>query len=221
MNHTVKPAWDWEHSLCLHALYEAMETANSCAGIGKELNKKFQPSNGNPAGITRNVLIGGFRRGNALRGLVGLGYEKAKVEMLLRKFSGESTKKAARAQRVVARVMKQKPSRPRIKPQTAPRPADAEHSLPTVVVEELKPVRLSDGTPANVNTLDDGMCKYPIGHPEDKDFAVCGRSALKRKPYCADHARLSYQPKSEKKRKNEARRSDIDELRRLERLERV
>jgi GcrA cell cycle regulator len=74
-------------------------------------------------------------------------------------------------------------------------------------------LKLEDGKPASVLTINESMCKYPIGDPTDPDFAFCGRSAACG-PYCQDHARLAYQPSQAKKR----RVGEPDELRRMLRL---
>ncbi len=78
---------------------------------------------------------------------------------------------------------------------------------------QLAPLTFEDGRTASVLTLNESMCKYPIGDPNDADFAFCGRGAAGG-PYCQDHARLAYQPSQAKKR----RVSGPDELRRTLRL---
>lgn len=44
-----------------------------------------------------------------------------------------------------------------------------------------------------VAALTDHQCRFPIGDPLEPGFAFCGRMATCA-PYCADHARLTYQP---------------------------
>lgn len=41
--------------------------------------------------------------------------------------------------------------------------------------------------------LKERMCRWPLGDPQDADFAFCGCSAVPGLPYCADHARMAYQ----------------------------
>lgn len=41
-------------------------------------------------------------------------------------------------------------------------------------------------------TLKSGQCKWPVGHPGDKDFFFCGDAATG--PYCAAHARRAFAP---------------------------
>ncbi|MBX9746595.1 MAG: GcrA family cell cycle regulator [Hyphomonadaceae bacterium] len=104
-------------------------------------------------------------------------------------------------------------ARPRIVGPMAPRLRPAS-SMPTVVIPHLEPVKFEDGKAASVLTLSDSMCKYPIGDPTDADFAFCGRGSAGG-PYCADHARLAYQPSQAKKRRAAG---EPDELRRMLRL---
>jgi GcrA cell cycle regulator len=88
-----------------------------------------------------------------------------------------------------------------------------ESTMPRVVIPELEPIKFEDGKTATVLSLNESMCKYPIGDPTDPTFAFCGRGSVGG-PYCADHARLAYQPSQAKKRRVSA----PDELRRLTRF---
>ena len=102
-------------------------------------------------------------------------------------------------------------ARPRIIGPSAPRPMRAISDRPLVIIPDLEPVKFEDGKAASVLTLSDSMCKYPIGDPTDPGFAFCGRGSSGG-PYCADHARLAYQPSQAKKRRAQGQ---PDELRRM------
>ena len=52
--------------------------------------------------------------------------------------------------------------------------------------------------PKKLEELDDNLCKWPIGHPEEKNFYFCGRSSLKDFSYCKLHLLYAYQPKNRK-----------------------
>ena len=52
--------------------------------------------------------------------------------------------------------------------------------------------------PKQLEELTDKDCKYPIGHPDEKDFYFCGRTALKDFSYCKLHLLYSYQSKNKK-----------------------
>ena len=52
--------------------------------------------------------------------------------------------------------------------------------------------------PKQLEELTDNDCKYPIGHPDEKDFYFCGRSSLKDFSYCKLHLLYSYQSRNKK-----------------------
>jgi GcrA cell cycle regulator len=52
---------------------------------------------------------------------------------------------------------------------------------------------------ATVLTLGAHMCKWPIGDPASDSFTFCGRRSDREGPYCAEHARVAYQPQQQKK----------------------
>ena len=52
--------------------------------------------------------------------------------------------------------------------------------------------------PKQLEGLDENSCKWPIGHPDEKNFYFCGRSSLKDFSYCKLHLLYAYQPKGKK-----------------------
>ena len=52
--------------------------------------------------------------------------------------------------------------------------------------------------PKQLEELDENTCKWPIGHPDEKDFYFCGRTSLKDFSYCKLHLLYAYQPKGKK-----------------------
>ena len=52
--------------------------------------------------------------------------------------------------------------------------------------------------PKQLEELTDEVCKWPINHPDSKDFYFCGRSSLKDFSYCKLHLLYAYQPKGKK-----------------------
>ena len=52
--------------------------------------------------------------------------------------------------------------------------------------------------PKHLEELDENVCKWPIGHPDEKNFYFCGRSSLKDFSYCKLHLLYAYQPKGKK-----------------------
>tara|TARA_Y100001970_G_C14179871_1_gene829207 strand:- start:980 stop:1480 length:501 start_codon:yes stop_codon:yes gene_type:complete len=57
--------------------------------------------------------------------------------------------------------------------------------------------------PKQLEELTDNDCKYPIGHPNEKNFYFCGRSSLKDFSYCKLHLLYSYQSKENKNKKED------------------
>ena len=57
--------------------------------------------------------------------------------------------------------------------------------------------------PKQLEELTDNDCKYPIGHPNEKNFYFCGRSSLKDFSYCKLHLLYSYQSRTDKNKKDE------------------
>ena len=56
--------------------------------------------------------------------------------------------------------------------------------------------------PKHLEELDENLCKWPIGHPNEKSFYFCGRSSLKDFSYCKLHLLYAYQPKGKKEDNN-------------------
>ena len=52
--------------------------------------------------------------------------------------------------------------------------------------------------PRQLEELDENTCKWPIGHPNEKNFYFCGRSSLKDFSYCKLHLLYAYQPRGKK-----------------------
>ena len=52
--------------------------------------------------------------------------------------------------------------------------------------------------PKQLEELDEKSCKWPIGHPNEKNFYFCGRSSLKDFSYCKLHVLYAFQPKGKK-----------------------
>jgi len=48
--------------------------------------------------------------------------------------------------------------------------------------------------------LSEKTCKWPNGDPLAEDFSFCGNECGDSGPYCAYHAKLAYQPASERRR---------------------
>ena len=93
-------------------------------------------------------------------------------------------------------------------PQSAPRTAGAT-ALKQEMVAEAAPVPRPQSSPDNVvpimkkvalTELTEMTCKWPVGDPTQDDFYFCGCDAPENTPYCTYHAKLAYQPASERRR---------------------
>ena len=62
--------------------------------------------------------------------------------------------------------------------------------------------------PKKLEELDDSLCKWPIGHPEEEAFYFCGRSSLKDFSYCKLHLLYAYQPKGKKEDQTQNEKED-------------
>tara|TARA_B100001996_G_scaffold340047_1_gene293386 strand:- start:60 stop:551 length:492 start_codon:yes stop_codon:yes gene_type:complete len=94
--------------------------------------------------------------------------------------------------------------------------AAAKKSKPTINVEnnsQIKPQKVGrkakfqallldknfeQENPKTLEELTDETCRWPIGHPPEKDFYFCGRKPLEKFPYCKLHVLYAFQPKNAK-----------------------
>ena len=49
--------------------------------------------------------------------------------------------------------------------------------------------------------INDHTCKWPTGDPQRPDFSFCGHGTKEGTPYCEFHAKLAFQPPSERRRR--------------------
>ena len=73
--------------------------------------------------------------------------------------------------------------------------------IPAPPIVEEDPLILEDGSHATVLTINDRMCRWPIGDPAENEFHFCGRKPKSGSPYCEAHARKAYQPQQQRKDK--------------------
>lgn len=133
-------------------------------------------------GVTRNAVIGKIHR-------LGL--------------SGRATtNRAPRSRPATPRAAAPRPSAP-AKPK-AVEETPVEAATPDMPANPL-PVEVEPGQLATVLTLTEHTCKWPIGDPGTDGFHFCGRGADASMPYCAEHARLAYQPVQPRRRNDRQR----------------
>ena len=66
--------------------------------------------------------------------------------------------------------------------------------------------------PKQLEELDEGSCKWPIGHPDEKKFYFCGRSSLKDFSYCKLHLLYAYVPKGKKEEIVDKNKEEVPEF---------
>jgi GcrA cell cycle regulator len=99
---------------------------------------------------------------------------------------------------LAGRASPSRSERPRLP--MAPKVSMRTHVPPAPVVEE-DPLTFDDGSHATVLTINDRMCRWPIGDPSADEFHFCGRSPKGGSPYCEAHARKAYQPQQQRRDK--------------------
>ena len=52
--------------------------------------------------------------------------------------------------------------------------------------------------PKKLEELTDNTCRWPIGHPYEKEFYFCGRKPMEKFTYCKLHVLYAFQPKNAK-----------------------
>ena len=52
--------------------------------------------------------------------------------------------------------------------------------------------------PKKLEELSDKNCRWPIGHPDEKNFYFCGRNSVEGFSYCKLHVLYAFQPKNQK-----------------------
>ena len=67
----------------------------------------------------------------------------------------------------------------------------------TTSVEPMNPTSFAD--------IKDGLCRWPLGEPEDLDFKFCGRKCDEGMIYCTEHHSLAYQPLNQTRQKRASR----------------
>ncbi len=81
-------------------------------------------------------------------------------------------------------------------------PVAGEDIVPVaVLVEELY---IPPDKRASILTLNESMCRWPIGDPNDEDFHFCGRDSTVGVPYCDYHSGVAYQPVQSRRRDKRA-----------------
>ncbi len=147
-------------------------------------------------GVSRNAVIGKVHRLN-LPGRAKAGGTVATARPAAKRPAATTT--APRANNFQARPAAARP---------AARTAGAtalkdDQSIDTAQVLEYVPVTntsLPTSLRLTLTELTERTCKWPVGDPLKDDFHFCGCEASESSPYCKFHAKMAYQPVSERRR---------------------
>lgn len=71
----------------------------------------------------------------------------------------------------------------------APQPLEAASPRPA----RAAPKGLAKGAKVTLLDLNDRICKWPIGHPDEAGFHFCGKPVNPGFPYCGEHCLVAYQ----------------------------
>jgi len=52
--------------------------------------------------------------------------------------------------------------------------------------------------PKSLEQLENGICRWPVGHPDESNFYFCGRNSVHGFSYCKLHVLYAFQPKNQK-----------------------
>jgi GcrA cell cycle regulator len=171
-------AWTDERIALLKQYWEEGRSASQIADVLGE-------------GLSRNAVIGKAHR-------LGL----ASRPSPLKTGEGRPATEAKPAPRAEARPAP-RPA-PRVQPDPAPQPAPAAPVQPVAEVAQVpeapvvpmpapKPAARAKGARVTLLDLNDRICKWPIGHPDEADFHFCGKPVNPGFPYCGEHCLVAYQ----------------------------
>ena len=70
-------------------------------------------------------------------------------------------------------------------------------NISPVIDEPMNPTAFQD--------IKDGLCRWPLGEPEEIDFKFCGRNTKEGVVYCQSHYKQAYQPLSKVRERRKAK----------------
>lgn len=149
-------------------------------------------------GVSRNAVIGKVHRLN-LPGRAKAGGTVATSRPAVKRPAPAAA--APRAQTYsAARVAPNRPAPARTSGAVA---LKDDFEIDTAEVLEYRPatnMTLPTSLRLTLTELTERTCKWPVGDPLKDDFHFCGCEAAESSPYCKFHAKMAYQPVSERRR---------------------
>ncbi len=136
-------------------------------------------------GVSRNAVIGKAHR-------LGL---KSRPSPVKGESGGGQPRKKPSAPRKPASVSAKKPDAP--KPSAAAKAKRDADVMPMPNPAAFRPAsavrQRAPGEKVTLLDLNERICKWPIGHPDEKDFHFCGDPVNPGFPYCMAHCAEAYQ----------------------------
>ena len=136
-------------------------------------------------GVTRNAVIGKVHR----LGLSGRGKTKAA--------SSQRPRKATRSPSAPTPITQQPAPRSTVMLAPVPAPLAIDAPQETALADE---VAIPMSERVTIMDLRESMCRWPMGDPTKPEFRFCGARSVSGLPYCNHHARVAYQPITDRKR---------------------
>ena len=72
-------------------------------------------------------------------------------------------------------------------------------------VINIAPIINEPMNPTDFENIKDGLCRWPLGEPEEIDFKFCGRNTQEGFVYCQSHYKQAYQPLSKVRERRKAK----------------
>ena len=72
-------------------------------------------------------------------------------------------------------------------------------------VINIAPVINEPMNPTDFENIKDGLCRWPLGEPEEIEFKFCGRNTQEGFVYCQSHYKQAYQPLSKVRERRKAK----------------
>ena len=134
-----------------------------------------------------------------LRELWNSGYTASQISKMI----GDTTRNAvigkAHRLNLAARVASKSPKTQTTKSQNnTPSPKTGKMRRRSRFKSLLLDKNFEPENPKTLEELDGTTCRWPIGHPDEKDFYFCGRKPVEDFPYCKLHVLYAFQPKNMK-----------------------
>jgi GcrA cell cycle regulator len=143
-------------------------------------------------GLSRNAVIGKAHRLGLASRPSPLKTGEAKAESK----APRAEPKAAAPKPAPARPVPAAPAAAPAQAEAPQRPAPAPVAEPVAIEPASVAARSAPrpkGGRVTLLDLNDRICKWPIGHPDEPDFHFCGKPVNPGFPYCSEHCLVAYQ----------------------------